>query len=135
MPRPRIGDFDRKAQEAAFLKAERKLSQDAIAKILKVSQSAVSRLLERAKQLGCFREVAQFVRTDDIDEPRMKELAQRLEHSELADRVIALEDGREQGQTRRLSRNSGPGVAVPTTRMTAAGAARSCQGRDRHLHG
>jgi DNA-binding transcriptional regulator LsrR (DeoR family) len=90
MPKARIVDFDQKAQAAAFLKSESGLSQDAIAKVLGVSQSAVSRLLNHARRLGCLRQVAQFVRTSDIGEERIAQLERLLEHSDLAETLSAL---------------------------------------------
>src|SRR3954453_13555165 len=90
MAKPRIRHFDLKAQQAAYLKAERGLSQHAIGQVLTVSQSAVSRLLDRARELGCLRETSEFVRTHDIGDERFKHFERLLEHSDLAERVSLL---------------------------------------------
>src|SRR5688500_20333853 len=94
MPKPRIREFDLKAEAAAFLKAETRMSQNEIASVLGVSQAVVSRLLDRARKMGCFREVAQFVRTRQIDEQRMREFELLLEHSALAEKVKRSEERR-----------------------------------------
>jgi DNA-binding transcriptional regulator LsrR (DeoR family) len=65
-------DQDLRAQEAAYLRGQYGMSQDEIAKVLGVNQPRVSRLLERAKAMKCFEEVARFVRTPNISEERME---------------------------------------------------------------
>ena len=87
MNKPRT-NLDEKAQAAAFLRCQTDLSQEAIAKALCVSQSAVSRLLRHARTLGCLREISQFIRTADIDDGRMGRIERLLEYSDL-DQILA----------------------------------------------
>src|SRR6185295_14928005 len=68
-------ETDRRAEEAAYLAGELKLSHQQIATRMKMSISNVSRLLARARELACYRE--EIVRTfvpDKISEERVAAL-------------------------------------------------------------
>ena len=66
-PRNNTGN-DEQAQQAAYLRGQHKMAQDAISRILGVSQPHVSRLLKRAEEKGWLYTESRFVEAGIPDE-------------------------------------------------------------------
>jgi DNA-binding transcriptional regulator LsrR (DeoR family) len=83
-------DRDFAAQKAAFLLCERRLTQQEIAEVLKVSQSNVSRLLLHAEQSGWLERQYRFL-ADRLPKDRLCDLRLLPESEGLVERLAALE--------------------------------------------
>jgi transcriptional regulator with XRE-family HTH domain len=103
MPRrlSRTDDEETAAYQVAFLRGERGLTQQQIASVLHINQTAVSRLLQRAREIGVLQTYERFVRTPNVDEKKLQALERLLKYSDLEEalRRLPTDTGR---QLRRL---------------------------------
>lgn len=93
MPKHAVLVHDLHAQQAAYLRAQYKMSQEEIGQLLDgLSQSQVSRLLKRAEDLKCFEEhvTYRFHRTPDISDERMELIRAVMAPKHAIDRLRTL---------------------------------------------
>lgn len=90
MPRLRGISVDQQAYRVAYLYAEHRLSQTAIAEALNLSPAAVSRALSRARELQCIVESYHFMRPADFSDDAIQSLESALGFRNLASALRSL---------------------------------------------